>query len=56
MPIDLNELFARHQIALIKESSDPDAEARRWAGLCADYYAARIVAHREQRGFPAWPV
>jgi hypothetical protein len=53
--MDLNELLSRHQLALIEMTNARCAEARRWAGERADYFANRIVEVREQMGLASRP-
>lgn len=50
--LDLNKLFASHQVALIEMLNDPCDDARRWAGERADYFADRIIDLRSGMGAP----
>lgn len=52
--MDLNELFHRHQLALIAVSETCSLAARAAAARSADEYAARIHKDRpEQARYPA---
>ena len=48
--MDLNKLLHHHQRALIERGDAASPEARRWAGLSADYYAERISQARSALG------
>jgi len=48
--MDLNELFFRHQVALIQVAHSPSRACREWAEQCSDYYATRIVSLRRRLG------
>jgi hypothetical protein len=50
--VDLRNLHSQHARALGEMSDAASAEARLWAGECADYYATRIVAARSKLGAP----
>lgn len=50
--MDLNELFSRHQIALIEMTRAPTAAGRERAEGCADYYAGCITTLRSRFGVP----
>jgi hypothetical protein len=43
--MDMNELYARHQVALLDVQYGVSASQRQSAGECADYYAGRIADH-----------
>jgi hypothetical protein len=48
--LDLNELFSRHQIALIKMSHAVSLPSRVEAEECSDYYADCIASARRTLG------
>lgn len=54
--MDLNELFFRHQIALMREAgTDNRGERRRFRGI-ADGFAARIGTLQHSLGARATPI
>lgn len=44
--MDLNQLLLQHRIACADMANAGDAEARRWASECADYFDSRIIDTR----------
>lgn len=48
--MDLNELFSRHQIALIDMVHASTPASRAWAEECAAYYETCIVSQRRRLG------
>ena len=44
--MDLNELFSRHQVALMGMMHASSPARRDWAQQCANYYADRIDTAR----------
>ena len=48
--MDLNSLLHNHQRALIERCAGATAEARRWAGQSAAFYAGEIAQARSALG------
>lgn len=53
--MDLNELYSRHQIALIAMLNEASVPSRSRAEECANYYADRIATAREGNGVDSVP-
>ena len=48
--MDLNKLLSRHQVALYNQTAAASREERRWASLCAAFYADEIGTLRRSFG------
>ena len=48
--MDLNELFSRHQKALMDMTNLACPTSRGWAEKCANYYAGRIETEQLRSG------
>ena len=48
--MDLNKLLSRHQVALYNQTAGTSCEERRWASLCATFYADEIGKLRSSFG------
>lgn len=51
--MDLNRLYARHQISLIHASNAPDADARAFHHFLSEGFGRRITAYRADLTAPA---
>lgn len=48
--MDLNILLSRHQVALYNQTASVSRDQRRWASLCAEFYAGEICKLRRSVG------